>query len=75
MLARTRRKIEMGASALGFSKAHPEPSEGYAVSVNTLRSLVDRGKELIALQSTRNQELHAATAAGLCCARRCDATR
>jgi hypothetical protein len=46
MKAKTRRKLEMGARALAFSRAHPDPSPGYAAAVARLEALLARGTEL-----------------------------
>lgn len=36
MKAKTRRKLEMGARALIFSRVHPDPTPGYAVALARL---------------------------------------
>jgi hypothetical protein len=61
MLAKTRRRIEMGGRALAFSVAHPDPSPGYAVAVAELGRLITRGKELMEVQVSGINELTGAT--------------
>jgi hypothetical protein len=60
MKARTRHKIEMGARALVFSRAHPDPSPGYIIAVAKLEECVARGMRLAELQITGRNEVHAA---------------
>jgi hypothetical protein len=62
MLAKTRRRIEMGGRALAFSIAHPHPSRGCSIALAELERLITRGKELMAFQSSGTNELQGATA-------------
>jgi hypothetical protein len=50
--AKTRRKLEMGAHALEFSRANPDPSAGYQTAVARLGSLMERA----ATSATREQD-------------------
>lgn len=50
MNAETRRKLEMGKRALDFSKAHQDPSPGYAAVLTRLETLVTRAEQLAAQQ-------------------------
>jgi hypothetical protein len=59
MKAKTRHKIEMGARALIFSRAHPDPSPGYIIAVANLEECVALGKRLAQLQITSRNEVHA----------------
>src|SRR5690349_20134642 len=61
MHARTRRRIEMGGRALRFSREHPEPSAGYALSVESLERLVFRAKELMIVLETTDRTLRGGT--------------
>lgn len=47
MKAKTRRKLEMGARALIFSRLHPDPSDGYAALLARLEDCLTRGMQLI----------------------------
>jgi hypothetical protein len=59
--AKTRRKIEMGARALEFSRAHPDESPGYAAAVTELAELLSRADELAIQQQEGTVEVHAAS--------------
>ncbi|HYF38191.1 MAG TPA: hypothetical protein VD930_00790, partial [Gemmatimonadales bacterium] len=62
MRARTRRKLEMGARVLEFSRQHPDPSPGYAAAAARLEELLRRAAELARQQLDGVTEVHAATA-------------
>jgi hypothetical protein len=47
MNSKTRRKIEMGARALAFSRAHPDVSPGYATTVARLEEQLARAGQLL----------------------------
>ena len=44
MLASTRRRLEMGARALEFSRQQPNPSAGYAAAVARIEERLTRAK-------------------------------
>ena len=50
MNAKSRKKIEMGARALDFSRAHPDPSPGYAAALARLEDRLKRAEQLAAQQ-------------------------
>jgi hypothetical protein len=50
MNAKARRKIEMGAAALEFSRKHPDPAPGYAAALARLEDRLDRATQLEAQQ-------------------------
>jgi hypothetical protein len=50
MNGKTRRKLEMGARALDFSRAHPDPSPGYAAALARLEDRLARGTYLAGQQ-------------------------
>jgi hypothetical protein len=61
MKAKTRRKIEMGSRALGFSIAHPDASPGYATTLARLEDRLTRAKQLIDLQREGIAQVRGAT--------------
>ena len=61
MNAKSRRKIEMGVRALGFSLAHPDVSAGYATTLARLQDRLARAEQLINLQRDGIQQVHGAT--------------
>jgi hypothetical protein len=70
MNAKSRRKLEMGARALDFSRAHPDASAGYTAAVARLEERLARAEQVAARQrdgllavraaSARKQELRRA---------------
>jgi hypothetical protein len=46
MLARTRRKLEMGSRVLEFARLHPDPSPAFVAAVARLRERVGRADQL-----------------------------
>ena len=50
MDAEIRRRFEMGIRALEFSKAHPDPSAGYATAVARLEERLNQAHTLLAVQ-------------------------
>jgi hypothetical protein len=62
MKAKTRRKLEMGARALDFSRTHPDPSPGYAAAMAHLEDCVTQGRQLADLQREGLLQARAATA-------------
>jgi hypothetical protein len=62
MNARSRRKLEMGMRALEFSRAHPDPSPGYAAAVTRLEDRLERYTQVAAQQREGLLEVRAATA-------------
>jgi len=62
MNASTRRKLDMGARALGFSKAHPDESQGYITVVAQLEQLLTRADQLDRRQREGVVAVRAATA-------------
>ena len=46
MNAKARRKLEMGARALEFSREHPDPSPGYAAALARLEDRLNRAEQL-----------------------------
>jgi murein L,D-transpeptidase YcbB/YkuD len=50
MNARSRRKLEMGARALKFSREHPDASPGYAAALSRLEELLKRAEQLASQQ-------------------------
>ena len=61
MNAKTRRKIEMGVRALGFSLAHPDASPGYATTLARLEERLARAAKLIDLQRDGFAQVRGAT--------------
>jgi hypothetical protein len=62
MNAKTRRKLEMGANALAFSQAHPDPSPGYAAALARLEDRLVRGEQLASQQLGGIIGVHSAAA-------------
>jgi hypothetical protein len=62
MNRRVSRRLEMGARALEFSKAHPVDSPGYATAVKQLEEQLARAEQLGKEQERGITEVHAATA-------------
>ncbi len=62
MNAKSRRKLEMGRRALEFSRAHPDPSPGYAAAVTRLEERLDRADKLASQQREGTLEVRAASA-------------
>jgi hypothetical protein len=54
-------RLEMGARALEFSRAHPVKSDGYATALKQLEDLVVRGRQLAKEQESGITEVRAAT--------------
>ena len=52
MTARVRRILEMAKKAMGFGKAHPDPSAGFTAAQNALETGVDRADALATQQRT-----------------------
>src|SRR5688500_18249193 len=61
MNARTRRKIEMGVRALGFSIARPDSSAGYATTLARLEDRLARAEQLMNLQRDGTAQVRGAT--------------
>jgi hypothetical protein len=61
MNAKTRRRIEMGTRALGFSLAHPDASPGYATTLGRLEERLARAGKLIDLQRDGFAQVRGAT--------------
>jgi hypothetical protein len=61
MDAKSRRKLEMGARALEFSRAHPDTSPGYAAAVTRLEERLTRSRQLAAQQREGRLQVRAAT--------------
>ena len=59
MKAKTRRKLEMGAKALDFSRDYPDPSPGYSNAVARLQDCLTRGTRLAEQQINSILEVHA----------------
>jgi hypothetical protein len=62
MNAISRKKLEMGARALEWSLAHPDPSQGYAEAVSRLENRLKRGEQLASQQRDGILEVRRATA-------------
>ena len=62
MNAKARRKLEMGARALDFSRAHPDASPGYTAALTRLEERLARGEQLASQQREGQLEVRAATA-------------
>jgi hypothetical protein len=62
MNALTRSRIEIGARALEFSRAHPDESDGYTTAVKELAELLERSERLAIQQRQGIAEVRAATA-------------
>ena len=60
MDARSRKRLEMGASALEFSRAHPGSSPGYAAAVSRLEDCLTRAEQGAARQMGGQAEVHGA---------------
>lgn len=61
MDAKTRRRIEMGARVLAFSRAHPDASPGYATTLSRLEERLARASKLIDLQRDGFAQVRGAT--------------
>lgn len=61
MNAQVRRRMEMGARALDFSRAHPDPSPGYAASVAQLADCLTRAEQLATQQREGIRLVHTAS--------------
>ncbi len=61
MNAKSRRRIEMGARALGFSRAHSDASPGYATTLARLEERLARASKLIDLQRDGFAQVRGAT--------------
>jgi hypothetical protein len=62
MNARTRRRLEMGARALEFSRAHPDESPGYTAALAQLEEQLARSEQLAGQQRQGVSEVRAASA-------------
>src|SRR5215212_10685075 len=62
MLAKTRRKLNMGKRVLEFSRLHSDSSPGYVAAVARLQERLARADELARQQLDGRSEVHAATA-------------
>ncbi len=62
MNATARRKIEMGARALEFSRAHPDTDAGYVVAAAKLEELMARARAIAAAQRDGLIDVRAASA-------------
>jgi hypothetical protein len=62
MKAKTRRKLEMGARALIFSRLHPYPSPSYSAALARLEDRLARATHLAGQQQKGMLDVHAATA-------------
>ena len=62
MNARTRRRLEMGARALEFSRAHPDESPGYTAALAELEEQLARSEQLAGQQQQGVSEVRAASA-------------
>ena len=62
MNAKARRKLEMGARALDFSRAHPDASPGYTAAMTRLEERLARGERLASQQREGQLEVRAASA-------------
>jgi hypothetical protein len=58
----TRSRLEMGARALAFSRAHPDESAGYTGALTELEGLLARSDQLTDQQRLGIQQVRAATA-------------
>ena len=63
MNAKSRRKLEMGARALDFSRAHPDASPGYTAAMTRLEERVFAGALGHRMESSRPENLLIAHAA------------
>jgi hypothetical protein len=61
MKATTRRTIEMATRVLNFSRAHPDPSPGYAAALSRLEKSHTQAQQLAARQREGINEVRAAT--------------
>jgi hypothetical protein len=61
MNIRTNRRLEMGARALEFSRAHPMDDPGYATTVKQLEDQLARASQLAGEQERGTTEVHSAT--------------
>jgi hypothetical protein len=61
MLARTRRKLEMGARVLEFSRLHPDTSAGYVAAATRLQELLARASQLARQQVDGRSEVRSAS--------------
>jgi hypothetical protein len=62
VLSKTRRKLNMGARVLEFSRLHPDTSPGYVAAVARLQDRLARASQLAGQQMDGQSEVHAATA-------------
>ena len=62
MNAKVRRKLEMGARALDFSRTHPDPSPGYTAAMTRLGERLARGEQVASQQRDGQLEVRAASA-------------
>jgi hypothetical protein len=61
MLAKTRRKLEMGARVLEFSRIHPDTSAGYTSAVARLQELLTRAEQLARQEVDGRTDVRAST--------------
>ncbi|HEX6433147.1 MAG TPA: hypothetical protein VFZ87_02855 [Gemmatimonadales bacterium] len=61
MLAKTRRKLEMGGRVMEFSRQYPDPSPGYVAAAARLQQLLARADELARQQNDGRSEVRVAT--------------
>jgi hypothetical protein len=61
MNAKVRRRIEMGARALDFSRAHPDTSPGYGSALARLEERLTRAEQLAMQQREGIRQVHAAS--------------
>jgi hypothetical protein len=61
MNAKTRRKLEMGARALDFSRAHPDGSPGYGAALTRLEERLVRADQLASQQRAGILQVRTAT--------------
>ena len=62
MLAKTRRKLEMGSRVLEFSRQHPDTSAGYAAAAARLQERLTRATQLARQEVDGRSEVRAASA-------------
>jgi hypothetical protein len=61
MLAKTRRKLNMGTRVLEFSRKYPDASPGYLAAAARLQGLLDRAEQLARQQNDGRSEVRVAT--------------
>jgi hypothetical protein len=61
VLAKTRRKLNMGKRVLEFSRLHPDTSPGYVAAMARLQQLLARADQLVHQQLDGRTEVRAAT--------------